>query len=380
MVPVVFNTMLLINPVKAFADEDTGKVCLDFFFNKSDSVFNPDDARNHRSVDSLHSLLKKDFLFKDVTVAGFTSPEGDGDYNGRLARARAYSLYNYVLQFPALTNGNVTILPGKVDWRGLSHLTDDEIMNLEERVYPRLRRAELSFRCLNSLDISDSETTDSCQHTKDVESLYLTDSQQITPPLNWAAENSGHDSYLTDSYKVGSAAGGFVFGFKTNLLYDVALVPNISVEFHLAKNWSISAGGHYAWWSKDSRHRFERTYGGELEVRHYFNRRRLTGHHLGFYGQGLTYDLEWGHKGYISDFSYGGGISYGYSLATSRRLHIDFALGLGYLGGTYETYEPHDGHYVWQETRNRHWWGPTKLEVSLVWLIGRGSGGKEGNL
>lgn len=172
--------------------------------------------------------------------------------------------------------------------------------------------------------------------------------------------------------------GAFVFALKTNLLYDAVLIPNLSAEFHLTKNWSIIGSWHCAWWSKDSRHRFERTYGGELEVRRYFNRRRLTGHHVGVYGMGLTYDLEWGHKGYISDFSYGGGISYGYSLAVSRHLHFDFTLGLGYLGGKYKTYEPQDGHYVWQETRNRHWWGPTKLEVSLVWLIGPGADRKEG--
>ena len=38
-----------------------------------------------------------------------------------------------------------------------------------------------------------------------------------------------------------------------------------------------------------------------------------------------------------------------------------------------ETYLPLDGHYVWQATKNRHWFGPTKAEISLVWLLGRGN-------
>ncbi|MFK2066771.1 DUF3575 domain-containing protein, partial [Bacteroides fragilis] len=29
--------------------------------------------------------------------------------------------------------------------------------------------------------------------------------------------------------------------------------------------------------------------------------------------------------------------------------------------------------YVRKETRQRHWFGPTKAEISLVWLIGRGN-------
>ena len=52
------------------------------------------------------------------------------------------------------------------------------------------------------------------------------------------------------------------------------------------------------------------------------------------------------------------------------RLNIDFSLGVGYQTGHVYEYLPMDDHYVWQVTRNRHWFGPTKLEISLVWLLG----------
>ena len=42
-----------------------------------------------------------------------------------------------------------------------------------------------------------------------------------------------------------------------------------------------------------------------------------------------------------------------------------------YWGGIYHEYLPQDGRYAWQSTKNRHWLGPTKAEVSLVWLIGK---------
>ena len=72
----------------------------------------------------------------------------------------------------------------------------------------------------------------------------------------------------------------------------------------------------------------------------------------------------------------------GYSLPVTRRLNLDFTLGIGYLGGKYYKYTPADGCYVWQETKQRHYFGPSKLEVSLVWLIGhgninKGKGGKK---
>jgi hypothetical protein len=64
-------------------------------------------------------------------------------------------------------------------------------------------------------------------------------------------------------------------------------------------------------------------------------------------------------------------------LPIARRLNIDFTIGVGYVGGKYYDYKPIDGHYVWQATKKRRWFGPTKAEISLVWLIGRGNSNKQ---
>jgi hypothetical protein len=175
----------------------------------------------------------------------------------------------------------------------------------------------------------------------------------------------------------------FYMGIKNNFVYDALGVPNIGAEFYLGKNFSIVGNWQYAWWSKDSKHRYWRAYGGDLALRKWFgkaaNRKPLTGHHLGLYGQVLTYDVEKGGKGYMGGepggnifdrCNYGGGVEYGYSLPIARRLNIDFTLGVGYFGGKYYEYIPLDGCYVWQCTKKRNWIGPTKLEISLVWLIG----------
>ena len=71
--------------------------------------------------------------------------------------------------------------------------------------------------------------------------------------------------------------------------------------------------------------------------------------------------------------NYAVGLEYGYSLPVGRRLNLDFTVGVGYWGGEYQKYLPEDGDYVWIETRQRHWFGPTKAEISLVWLLGRGN-------
>ena len=178
----------------------------------------------------------------------------------------------------------------------------------------------------------------------------------------------------------------FYMALKTNLLYDAALIPNLGAEFYVGRGWSVGGSWMYAWWNSDRKHNYWRIYGGELDIRKYFGRRAgekpLTGHHLGLYGQMLTYDFELGGKGYMGGrpggtlwdkMHWGVGLEYGYSLPVGRRLNLDFGIGVGYLGGEYWEYTPQDDHYLWLRTKKRHWFGPTKAEVSLVWLIGRGN-------
>lgn len=170
----------------------------------------------------------------------------------------------------------------------------------------------------------------------------------------------------------------FCMAIKTNLLEDIALVPNIGIEFHLGRGFSVAASWHHAWWKNDSKKQYWRTYGGELAIRKYLGRaakeKPLTGHHLGIYGQAFTYDFAFGSKGWLCDtWSYAAGIEYGYSVPIHRRLNLDFVIGIGYMQGLYKEYIPQDDCDVWQATKRLQWIGPTKAEISLVWLIGRGN-------
>lgn len=167
----------------------------------------------------------------------------------------------------------------------------------------------------------------------------------------------------------------FYLGIGTNLLYDMAAVPHLSADLYLGKNWSLNLNYIWGWWKTDKRHRYWRLESGDLEIRRWFGeaagRKPLTGHHIGIYGQRITYDFEWGKRGYLGDrWIYGVGLSYGYSLPIATRWNLNFTLGLGYLGGTYKEYLPIGGRYIWQATKKQRWLGPTKMEVTLTWLVG----------
>ena len=176
---------------------------------------------------------------------------------------------------------------------------------------------------------------------------------------------------------------GFCVALKTNMLYDALLVPNAGVELHIGKGWTVGADWAFAWWKNDA-HRFcWRVCGGSLGVRRYIGRaaagQPFAGHHAGAYAQIFTYDFQAGRHGYMAgkpggtlsdQAGYAFGLEYGYSLPVGRCLSIDFSLGAGYMGGKYHEYISADGCAVWQKRSRRHWFGPTKAEVSLVWRLG----------
>ncbi|MDE6445198.1 MAG: DUF3575 domain-containing protein, partial [Muribaculaceae bacterium] len=175
----------------------------------------------------------------------------------------------------------------------------------------------------------------------------------------------------------------FYMDVKTNLLYDALALPNLGIDFYVGKNLSVGANWVYGWWDKDSRHRYWRAYGGDLNLRWWFGKKAhakpLTGHHLGLFAGVITYDFEFGGCGWMGGLpgedlwhrcNFISGIEYGYSLPVSRRLNIDFSLAVGYIGGKMIKYIPKDGCYEWQSTNKVNYFGPTKAEISLVWLLG----------
>ena len=179
-------------------------------------------------------------------------------------------------------------------------------------------------------------------------------------------------------YRVESAPAAVQL--RSNGLYDLALCPNIGIEIQtdLGIAWQLDYIG--AWWNSPSRNRFFSNYAFQTEIRYYLASPKMTfpytGHHVGLYGQMITYDFEFGGTGYQSrdlDYTFGIGASYGYSFPLSKRWSLDLTIGLGYFQSRYDEYDPmdvYDGkHFIKKETRRLTFWGPTKLEATFVWNI-----------
>lgn len=379
-------------------------------FPVGNSVINPrfgdNEARLTELISFLESVQRDEQLeLVEVSFCGSASPEGSFAVNRNLAKRRRDALETYVRQRVTLPDSIVTYPEGFIAWGRLAELVEQSDMPYKEEAVDVLRNVP-EFTYNNKGVLIDSRKKhlmelrwgrtwnymykhffDEIRHASMV-LITVRELPSEEPPVEIPTEEPVVEQPVDTvaPAPVTEEKKPFYMAVKTNMLYDVLAVPNVGVEFYLGDNWSVVGQWMYGWWSKNSSHRYWRIYGGDLAVRKWFGKeageKPLTGHHLGVYGQLFTYDFEFSGKGYMGGkpggtmwekMNYAAGLEYGYSLPIASRLNLDFTIGLGYWGGQYYEYIPLDDHYVWQATKNRHWFGPTKAEISLMWLLGRGN-------
>lgn len=380
-----------------------------------------DNAANMKALTQGIQTIKGNpcVQLQHIRILSAASPEGNSALNKRVAKRRGERLRDYLKETLVLPDSIFTVSSAGEDWQGLAALIAKEktpwrnkalqiIRHTPEWVTRNGKVVDGRKRQLQNLDGGKAwkymldnhfytlrtgavvvcevktlaaESTPSAAEARLEQARPESASQQpasqspSSPPFP-AIPSQVHPSSESQAPPVAS-----YLALKSNLLYDALLIPNLSLEASISGGWTLGAGGMLAWWSKDAKHRYWRIYGGDLEIRKYFGTlsksKPLQGHHLGIYGDFLTYDFEFGAKGYQSKATYAAGIKYGYSHPIANRLNLDFALGIGYLHSNYKTYVPRDGCYVYQETKKRKWLGPTQAEISLVWLLGKGNTNKK---
>lgn len=402
--------------------QTTSRVCdsVKIYFRQGKIDLLPSFHGNKASLDRIYDSLRESkadsvYRLQRILAVGGASPEGSVELNLRLSEKRAQVLFDYLSRYGELPDSLKSMRFLGRDWEGLIRLAanDAELPYKEEtlellrtisrevderrliggdplyrlqrlrggipyaymyrRIFPELRALSL-YLFYERISNPAAPPKNILRRMPDLPALPPTLQTGTLVPLPLVVENPLPQP---------RSRKPFYMALKTNMLYDVLAAPNISAEFYLGRNLSAAANWTYAWWNSDRLHRYWRIYGGDIALRWWFGRaarsKPLTGHHIGAYAGLLTYDFEWGGRGYM-----GGlpgktlwdrcnrmfGVEYGYSLPIGRRFNIDFSLGLGYLGGEYLEYVPVDDRYVWQTTKQRHFFGPTKAEISLVWLIG----------
>ena len=383
-----------------------------------------DNAANMKALTQGIQTIKGNpcVQLQHIRILSAASPEGNSALNKRVAKRRGERLRDYLKETLVLPDSIFTVSSAGEDWQGLAALIAKEktpwrnkalqiIRHTPEWVTRNGKVVDGRKRQLQNLDggkawkymldnhfytlrtgavVVCEVKTLAAESTPSAAEARLEQARQEQARPESASQQSASQSPSSPPFPAIPSQVhpeqepppvASYFALKSNLLYDALLIPNLSLEASIGSGWTLGAGGMLAWWSKDAKHRYWRIYGGDLEIRKYFGTlsksKPLQGHHLGIYGDFLTYDFEFGAKGYQSKATYAAGIKYGYSHPIANRLNLDFALGIGYLHSNYKTYVPRDGCYVYQETKKRKWLGPTQAEISLVWLLGKGNTNKK---
>ena len=405
---IAFIFLALAMQTAAAQENDKKEVCIGFRVGSSllDPKFENNEANLNDVIQFLNEVRNDTTIeLTKVTFCGSASPEGGSKLNRKLAQRRCANMEQYVRQRIMLPEDIIKRQEWSDAWQKLAiYVENSDMPNKKEVLHELLETPEYTYNKYGALVDSRKKRLMDMNYgrtwnymldkffpsVRNASAILVTIRKKNEPapepkPEPVVEEPKQPEPVVQPEPIVDTKQPAY-FAIKTNMLYDALLVPNIGVEFSLGKRWSVAADWMYGWWSRNKSHRYWRVYGGGLTVRKYFGAKAaekpLQGHHIGINAQMLTYDIEFGGKGYMGGkpggtlwdrMNYTIGAEYGYSMPVARRLNIDFSLAAGYMGGRYYEYTPLDGHYVWQATKNRKWIGPTKVEVSLVWLLGHGN-------
>ena len=369
-----------------------GSVKVIFPLNRTE--IHPELRNNRRELDSIRQTIddvRSDSanVLDKMTIKGYASPEGPYDNNVRLARERTDSLADYVARNYGVDRRIISTDYEPEDWEGLKRFireaTDEQLeyrhalLAIAESQLPpdekekRIRTfypkdfAYLLENCLPLLRHSDYRidytTKRRYEREGEVDTIWTLPKYRLSAEPVYT-RNKPYD---------------MLFALKTNLLFDLALAPNVEVEFPLGKKnrWSFMAEYWTPWyvWHHNSRAYELQLWGVELrkwlgECRD--RRPKLTGTFLGYYLAIAKYDFEWSSVGDQGEFI-SGGITLGHSWTISRHWNLEASISAGALWGPRRHYhgEFDDTHLIWKYNKKLFYAGPTKAKISLVWMIGR---------
>lgn len=364
----------------------------------------------------IEKSLQEETLEK-VVIYAYTSPDGTNKANTALAARRADSLESWILRNTVLPGKLLEKNSGGIAWDLLREAVSKSEMQYKEEVLRILdntpiwvfdgnsrvvssRKKELmdlkggvpyrymyehlfpdlrsSIAILLYIRVQEPQAEEEIEPAAPEESEPVAPEEDMTPvapqenvkpvaPEEKATPEAGDDATSVAPEK------GYEplhrLALKTNIIYDLALMPSLEVEYMIDDRWSVNVEGEVAWWRKESKHKYYQIATLSPEIRYWFKtKKRWHGHYVGLFGGGSWYDLENGRRGYKGEF-WKAGLSYGYMFPIGRSLSFEAGLGLGFLRTWYEEYLPIDGHYVYQQSSRTNWIGPVKLKFTLVWRL-----------
>lgn len=398
-----------------------GAAFIDFVVNRTD--VDPNYRSNRSRLEEIRatidSVLNRDrSRLQHITLKGFASPEGAYTTNETLASGRVSSLRRYFIDNFDVPANLITVEYEAEDWQGLrryvaaSDLPERQALLdiIDSDLHPDVKLARITERYPGTYYFLLTNVFPTLRHTDYRIDYAVREKDQVSSRItekNVSMVETLTDApwQLADSTLIKPAPATTYsnfrtfrpfFALKTNLLFDAVLAPNIEVEVPLGRKsrWSLMAEVWCPWW------RFDHNPAGEAnpyyrsdqrptktayelltigaELRYWIAPRcakarpALTGAFLGLYGAGGKYDLGYKGEGDQGEFT-SLGLSGGYSWPLARHWNLELSAAVGYVGGPKVHYvnEFDDARLIYRRHNTWHYFGPTKLKLSLAWVIGK---------
>lgn len=408
------NTLCYADNQRGLEHSDT--LSLQLFFRRGHSDIDPLYMSNaSRIVDfdeALDSILQLKGVRIDsvVLICSSASPEGPVALNERLSRSRAQSIET-LFREKGLDGVRFQVYSVGEDWAELLKLirqTDikhkDEAINIIENtpkyIYKNGKIVGGRKKALMDMDggefwrIIDKrlfpylrQATLSVYYNTDDISLVNLQVEGLDKPMlkSFPAEITSRPITLVSAYEKP------IIALKTNLLYDAVSLVNLGLEVPLGSRFSLAADACFPWWQIKEKDITVQMLSAEIEGRYWFgdriSQKPLTGFFAGLYAGAGLFDFQLGKlssgNGVQGDFFVMGGLSAGFAHQICPNLRFEYSLGLAYLRCDFREYisvkDTAYGDikvipYPW-EIKRVSGVLPTRLSLSLIWMISSKRGG-----
>lgn len=337
-----------------------------------------------------------------IAVYGHSSPEGPLLNNERLSIRRCDVIADYISRHAGIPRGEILTFPGYTAWESLRTLVirtpqtpdREEIIRILDKYIPAASTDRaVSEQCQKDLLAIDNgipygwmvdNLFPKLRYSLAVYSYIVGDSTSICinqtnktlsisnltpPPISISINKEALAIVPLKNYSDTIVTPLHRLAIKSNLLYDIALLPNLEVEWRFNDKWSVALEGGVAWWGRYAKNRSYRLAMISPEVKRWIRPRApWHGFYVGLFAGGGLYDFQKGSPGYRGE-GVMGGLSVGYMWPLSRCLSMEAAVGAGYMYTRYKEYKPIAGHHVYQRTKDINYFGPLKVKLSLVWRL-----------
>ena len=361
-----------------------------FYFPVGKYLLARDYRGNGATFVALDKMLTSSQIIENIDtieIIGACSPIASKEYNRKLSFYRCLSLRFYLYkQYSQVAES----FPIQMNFIGIDHvgynilrqkkpsLSEKEICNMLQYVAIRLKMKDGSYVVpgadkskVPAIEAPASSVIGDTVFIKR-DTMFIQDTIMVHVPKQTTA----------------TPKAPLYIALKNNLLYDAALLPNLTAEVYLGRRWSLAIEGNWSWWTFDrpiQNRWYHRIQAAGTEIRYWVKSPYpLHGHAVGLYSMVGNYDVRFftkneDTKGYLNDLSWSAGLSYAYSIPIAHRFNMEFGLACGYMGGRYYPYNYCMKHEQWEQlaVRNRNYFGPTRVGISLVWLLGTGNGAKD---